>query len=404
MQRLGFHQWTTLRLACESFIAFQRPLSSSCLLKAPSSQRRHDLHTTSRRLGSPLHNLSGLSASREAQHLSKERGIPRTEFSASLELLKSSEVDPFGGPGSSRAASTVAPEQPVPAIEESVKSPEQDVQQLQNTLDKVKAQGRRHRERNKEQAVTIKALQDKFEDAFISVNTARGVAFILFLWVLFYEQLRDVRNGIKKELGRWYRPNKMAAERQKLLDERLARARGHQLEPMALQDENMHTSERLRVPWDLRTNIAPDESEGQDTVLFPRMFPNRHDGQRHVSLLPSSHPDVGYLSDRYHLSEETSKDQSEDLSYIGADIPLDEWRHLKTTLGELAMAETERHYRQQIPEKNQKSAAGFQGRNEHISKVQELKPDCNEVARPTEMQVAEYRPKQWSAFFWAPKP
>ena len=45
--------------------------------------------------GSPLLNLSGLSVSRESQHLSKEYGIPRTEFSPYLELIRSSEVDPF---------------------------------------------------------------------------------------------------------------------------------------------------------------------------------------------------------------------------------------------------------------------------------------------------------------------
>lgn len=45
--------------------------------------------------GSPLLNLSGLSTSREAQHLSKEYRIPRTEFSPYLELIRSSEVLPF---------------------------------------------------------------------------------------------------------------------------------------------------------------------------------------------------------------------------------------------------------------------------------------------------------------------
>ena len=56
---------------------------------------RH-LHTTPRLLSSgSLFNLSGLSTSRESRFLSKERGIPRTEFSPHLELIRLSEVEPF---------------------------------------------------------------------------------------------------------------------------------------------------------------------------------------------------------------------------------------------------------------------------------------------------------------------
>lgn len=59
--------------------------------------------------GGPLFNLGGLGASREAQYLSKERGIPRTEYSANIHLIRSSEVDPFApAPGSTRAAAARA--------------------------------------------------------------------------------------------------------------------------------------------------------------------------------------------------------------------------------------------------------------------------------------------------------
>lgn len=54
-------------------------------------------------------NLGGLGASREAQYLSKERGIPRTEYNSNIHLIRSSEVDPFAPvPGSSRAAADKA--------------------------------------------------------------------------------------------------------------------------------------------------------------------------------------------------------------------------------------------------------------------------------------------------------
>lgn len=54
-------------------------------------------------------NLGGLGASREAQYLSKERGIPRTEYNSNIHLIRSSEVDPFApAPGSTRTATARA--------------------------------------------------------------------------------------------------------------------------------------------------------------------------------------------------------------------------------------------------------------------------------------------------------
>lgn len=50
----------------------------------------------------PLLNLSHFSAAKEAQFLSKEKKIPREEFHPYLQLIRSSEVDPFAPvPGAS---------------------------------------------------------------------------------------------------------------------------------------------------------------------------------------------------------------------------------------------------------------------------------------------------------------
>ncbi|KAL8928740.1 MAG: hypothetical protein Q9208_001518 [Pyrenodesmia sp. 3 TL-2023] len=72
----------------------------------------HHLHT-SQCLKSPLFNLAGLSVSRESQYLSKERGIPRTEFHPHLELIRSSEVDTQQAPGARKytlsTANTIPP-------------------------------------------------------------------------------------------------------------------------------------------------------------------------------------------------------------------------------------------------------------------------------------------------------
>lgn len=52
-----------------------------------------------------LFNLNGLAGSRESQYLSRERGIPRTEYSSNISLIRSSEVDPFApAPGASKSA------------------------------------------------------------------------------------------------------------------------------------------------------------------------------------------------------------------------------------------------------------------------------------------------------------
>ncbi|KAI4203070.1 MAG: hypothetical protein LQ350_002118 [Teloschistes chrysophthalmus] len=72
-----------------NLLLHQRPLSR-IPLRNPASH--YAFHTTPHP-HSALFNLGGLSTSRESQYLSKERGIPRTEFSPHLELIRSSEVD-----------------------------------------------------------------------------------------------------------------------------------------------------------------------------------------------------------------------------------------------------------------------------------------------------------------------
>ena len=71
-------------------------------LVVPSFTR--GFHCTTPCAGSSILNLSGLSTSRESRFLAKERGIPRTEFSPHLELIRSSEVEPFAGRDASSAA------------------------------------------------------------------------------------------------------------------------------------------------------------------------------------------------------------------------------------------------------------------------------------------------------------
>lgn len=73
-----------------------RAISRRCFLRT---------FTTTTPLCSILFNLGGLASSRESQYLSREHGIPRTEYSSNIHLIRSSEVDPFApAPGASKHA------------------------------------------------------------------------------------------------------------------------------------------------------------------------------------------------------------------------------------------------------------------------------------------------------------
>ncbi|KAL6716580.1 hypothetical protein ACLMJK_006147 [Lecanora helva] len=88
-----------------------RPLAAvirSCSIEQTRTSSGHALfrafHSTPCRSSGSILNLSGLSVSRESRFLSKERGLPRTEFSPHLELIRSSEVEPFMKKGASGAS------------------------------------------------------------------------------------------------------------------------------------------------------------------------------------------------------------------------------------------------------------------------------------------------------------
>lgn len=62
--------------------------------------------TTTTARHSAFFNLNGLSGSREAQYLSREHNLPRSDYSANAHLIRASEVDPLGPetPGAARWA------------------------------------------------------------------------------------------------------------------------------------------------------------------------------------------------------------------------------------------------------------------------------------------------------------
>ena len=80
---------TSVTVASESRLFLRTQLKQIALCRS--------FRSTARQGSNSILNLSGLSISRESRFLSKERGIPRTEFSPHLELIRSSEVNPFTG-------------------------------------------------------------------------------------------------------------------------------------------------------------------------------------------------------------------------------------------------------------------------------------------------------------------
>lgn len=81
-------------------MARQNPITTTAVRRLLDPQTLHrppsrSFHKAPNLAGSAFFDLGRLSVSRESQHLSKEKGRPRTEFAPHLELIKSSEVAPF---------------------------------------------------------------------------------------------------------------------------------------------------------------------------------------------------------------------------------------------------------------------------------------------------------------------
>lgn len=80
----------------ESFWALSGPrLRFPALPRPRVSPQQRPFHTTNPCAAGSILDLSNLSISRESRFLAKTQGRPRTQFSPHLELIRSSEVDPF---------------------------------------------------------------------------------------------------------------------------------------------------------------------------------------------------------------------------------------------------------------------------------------------------------------------
>lgn len=211
-------------------------VSSPTLQLTSPYQQRHEFHTSPPRPNNSLFNLGGLSTSRECQYLAKERGMPRTEFSPHLELIRSSEVDPHGGPGS-RGVSTISASTTAALIPEIIEA-EARIKVLEETCTGLKAEFERAKEEMRSRRDLLKIL-------------ATGLATLCILLVLF-------DNG-----NRWFQSR--VAEAVKVRVEPAARH-------MAQKTEHREINSASMPPAPAPANFKQNSGTTKPSTTISRLF------------------------------------------------------------------------------------------------------------------------------------
>jgi len=145
----------------------------------------------------PLLDLSKFSAAKEAQFLSKAQNIPREEYHPYLQLIRSSEVDPFAPvPGASPS---------VIAALDKAKTGKVDAEAtytlaLSNLMSQV-AQSRRE---NLQITSALMSMQDKHKreerDVFLVMLAAVGVFSFIALKTRALADLKEYVFGVKNQV------------------------------------------------------------------------------------------------------------------------------------------------------------------------------------------------------------
>ena len=211
-------------------------VSSPTVQRTSLDQSRHGFHTSLPRPNNSLFNLGGLSTSRESQYLAKERRMPRTEFSPHLELIRSSEVDPHGGPGS-RGVSTISIQAPAAFIPGMIEA-EARIKILEETCRGLKAEFKRANEDVRSRRDLLKIM-------------ATGLATLCIMLVMF-------DNG-----NRWFQS--LVAEAVKVRDGSSAR---HTVEQMENEGRNNAPTQSVRVPVSLKEIVTTRQPPGTMSRLF----------------------------------------------------------------------------------------------------------------------------------------
>lgn len=158
---------------------------------------RHFSQST-RCMVNPLLNLSHFSAAKEAQFLSKERKIPREEFHPYLQLIRSSEVDPFAPvPGASPT---------VIAALEKAKAGKTDTETTYNlAVSNLMSQVELSRRENLQVTSALMMIQERHKreerNALLFMLAAVGLLSFIMLKTRALEDLKDYAWGRTHDVG-----------------------------------------------------------------------------------------------------------------------------------------------------------------------------------------------------------
>ena len=160
-----------------------------CLRRATWDLCQRPFHSTPYLHSSSILNLSGLSVSRESRFLSKERGIPRTEFSPHLELIRSSEVDSLASKDTPLSSSSSP--KPEAGLWHFHKT-SQKIQRLKDALEHARIT-------NAESEAALEALRIRYKRRENEAGILAVVTILLTLGLLYPGKVQQVLYPLQKQ-------------------------------------------------------------------------------------------------------------------------------------------------------------------------------------------------------------
>lgn len=220
----------------------------------------------------PLLNLSAFSGSKEAQYLSKERRIPRTEFAPHLELIRSSEVDPF--------APTAGASPTVIAALRRAQTGESDKDTaytlaISNLIKQLEASKQELREAKQ----SLGRLQQKYEK-----NGQEGLVLVLLtagiiVWVTYNtDVIGEVKDFFKRNnvtvkfLHVEHQPNTIPTGSVKSSEPRLLELQQQQPEPSRLNNSRLPETTRTKLPITKSQTLQLEQPTVSHTSFLSRIF------------------------------------------------------------------------------------------------------------------------------------
>ncbi|KAL8738242.1 MAG: hypothetical protein Q9181_000922 [Wetmoreana brouardii] len=239
------------------------PLRFYRCISAREGQPAHTFSTSSRRLSNPLFNLGGLSTSRESQYLSKEHGIPRTEFAPHIELIRSSEVDTQRAPGSTtsktvqsvkgknEAYTTVKEKQEAYTTNKLITVPKEEYNRMEKSIDGLKKRLEATEQRLRRVSASKRRL-------IREMTFGLGICTMLIAGSIYLNNEQNLLAS-KTQAGQ-------AVEEEKQLEHE-----GLQLQTVPPISEFTEEVDQVRASAISHTNLA-DDAKSRQPSTFSRLF------------------------------------------------------------------------------------------------------------------------------------